>query len=213
MPFFILLLALNAIVATASAASPFAALSVTAYGEQVFDIATGVTTLPGGGEVIDANTGVTVSAAFLRIEEGVLIEGTDIEASGEFGYLRAGSMEIDIVRGTFLAKQELLLVREELNVVSSRVEYLAEPAIVRFLGEVTGTTPTFEAQAVLLDLLTGNVLLVGPYRYEEPLFTLASSEEGALLELIARDIEGDLVYDAASEVSGELMERLRGYLP
>jgi hypothetical protein len=190
------------------AASPFAALSVTAYGEQILDIATGVTTLPGGGEVIDANTGVAVSAAFLRIEEGVLIEGTDIEASGDFGHLRAGSMEIDIASGIFLAEQELLLEREELSVVSSRVEYFAEPAIVRFLGEVAGTSPSFEAQAVLLDLQTGNVLLVGPYSYEDNLFTLASSEDGALLELI-----DDLVYDAASEVSSELMERLRGYLP
>src|SRR5690606_39950184 len=55
----------------------FAALVITSHGRQVFDITTGLTTLPDGGRIYDALTDVEVEAALIEYVEGQYIDASD----------------------------------------------------------------------------------------------------------------------------------------
>ena len=70
----------------------------------------------------------------------------------------------------------------------------------------------FEAASMLLDVASGAVILVGPYRYQDTLFELAADREGALLALTPAS-EDLSQLRASTDVDPALLERLAPYLP
>lgn len=187
--------------------TPFAALTVTPTGRQVFDLTTGVTTLPEGGEVVDQDTGVTLRAASIEYREGAFIDATGVRVSGSFGALDADAVHIDMTASVLEAHGHLRLEREGLTVQAARVRFDAGRDVADFAGPVSGDAPAFEADRVLLDTRSGNVLLVGRYSYHDGLFTLTSPAAGGRLELQFVGAEGRAAYDAATEVDPALLER------
>ena len=190
-----------------AATAPFAALTVTPDGPQSYNITTGVTTLPKGGTVVDQDTGVTLHAGSLRYQEGTSIDAKGADVTGTFGELKAATLHIDIPAGILVASGEVQLMRGALTLSASKVRYDAKREVVDFTGPVTGTSPDFEADRVLLDATSGDVLLVGHYRYSSSLLTLSSPKAGGRLELHLHSVDGKPIYDATSEVSMALLKR------
>ncbi len=199
-------------VLVASAQAPFAALSINSAGPQVIDITTGITTLPEGGSVVDRDTGVSFDAAHIRYLDGTFIEATDVTVEGAFGTLSADSVRIEMADSLLTASGNLRLERDCLTVTSGALRFYALSAIAVFDGGVTGTEPAFNAERVLLDVVNGDVLLVGNYSFTSGLFTMNSPTEGGRLELRLQEVEGIIVYDAATDVSPELLQRFSAHL-
>ena len=196
----------------AAAEAPFAALSVHSTGPQVIDITTGITTLPEGGSVIDRDTGVSFEAAHIRYLDGEFIEATGVTVDAAFGTLTAQSVRIEMTESLLTAEGDLRLERDGLVVNAAGLYYYALSGIAVFEGGVSGSEPTFEAEKVLLDVNSGDVLLVGRYSYTSGLFTLNSPSEGGRLELRFQEVDGVIVYDAATDVSPELIQRFSAHL-
>lgn len=196
----------------AVAQSPFAALSVVPKGRQVLDITTGVTLLPEGGYVVDQQTGVRLDAEHIRYLDGAFIEASQVSVSGNFGDLKAESLRIDIPEGQLSADGGLSLKRDELVLTAERMHYYAGDNVAEFDGSVASTSPAFAADRALLDTLSGDVLLIGRYRFEGGFLTLASPEEGGWLELRLRADADTVTYDASTDVGEDLIERFKSRL-
>lgn len=197
----------------AEEAAPFAGLQVIAHGDQVFDLATGVTTLPQGGEVVDRNSDLRLVGETLRYKDGAFIEAEGARVEGRFGAASAARLRIDVAARVLEAEGELKVEREGLRLEADGLLYDAEAEVVRFHGNVRADAPDFEAAAAVLDLRSGAIVLVGPYRFADGPFTLRAPAEGALLELVPAEGDAGTDYAAASEVSPELAARLEPFLP
>lgn len=196
----------------ATAAAPFAALTVTPRGAQEYDISTGVTTLPDGGSIIDEDTGVSLAAKQITYLDGSYIEARGASVSGAFGRLTAATLHIDVKTGVLTASGDLSLARDALTLKAGKLTYYATRRVADFSGTVTGTSPAFRADRLLLDALSGNVLLLGDYRYAGAAFTLRAPEGGGRLELTLHQVDGVPVYDAATDVSPGLLARFAAEL-
>lgn len=195
-----------------AAAQPFAALSVTPTGRQVFDITTGVTTLPDGGVISDQSVGVTVTAQFVEYVAGMYVRAEKVEAVGEFGVLTSPELYLNLEEGTLQVGGGLDLVRHGLVLRGEALIYDAGRQIVVFSGGVIATGPTFETDRLYLDVTTGDVLLDGRFVFHDDLFVMESPEEGGRLELRFSLVDDQPIYDAATEVRPELLALFEGYL-
>lgn len=191
---------------------PFAALTITPYGPEIFDIGTGTTTLPEGGEVVDAATGIRLVAPRIEVQEGVRIQATDPVVSGSFGELTASSLDLDLQTRVLEAAGPITLAREGLVLEAQRATYHGGLELASFVRP-TSNAPDFSAERVLLDPNTGHALLLGPYRYQDGPFTLSSDEEGAVLALLWSVVDEVGGYDASTDVPEELQDRFAPLLP
>ena len=128
------------------------------------------------------------------------------------GDLQADSLRIDVKGSALTATGELRLSRHGLLVTAGTVSYYALEQVIVFDGGVKGTEPAFSADRLLLDALSGDVLLDGRYEFAGGLFTMRSPEAGGRLQLSLHQRGDELVYAAATEVSPALLERFRAYL-
>lgn len=190
----------------------FAALVITSHGRQVFDITTGLTTLPDGGRIYDALTDVEVEAALIEYVEGQYIDASGVVVTGQFGSFQSESMHVDLVDSVLSASGDLWLAREGLTVTAGSLQYFAEEDMMVFNGGVKGSEPDFYADRLLLDVETGDVLLDGRYTFAGAVFTLRSPEAGGRLHLEPQMSGEEYVYAAATEVSPELLRRFSAYL-
>ncbi len=195
----------------AAAAEPFAALTVTATGRQLFDITTGVTTLPDGGIISDQTTGVAVTAKFVEYIAGTFVRAEQVEVVGDFGVVTTPELYLDLVEGKLEAGGGLELVRDGLAMRAEALIYDANRQIAVFSGGVVATGPRFETDRLYLDVSTGDVILDGRYLFEDTLFTMESPEEGGQLELIFSLRDDVPIYDVATEVRPELIALFEGY--
>lgn len=198
---------LFATAAVAGAAAPFAALTVTPTGRQVFDITTGVTTMPDGGTIADRSTGVLLVAGHIEYLAGVFVKATGAQVDGDFGSVRAQSLRIDLQSGVLEASGQLSLTRDGISITASGLHYDAQREVAVFTGGVTANQPAFVAERLFLDARSGDVLLDGRYEYQDVLFTLQSPAQGGRLQLRLVLRDGQPSYDAATEVSPALLER------
>ncbi len=193
-------------------AEPFAALTVTPTGRQQFDIATGVSVLPDGGVITDQSTGVELHAAYIEYLAGSFVQASFAQVNGDFGVVKADSLRLDLETGVLNASGSLSLERDGLTVNAASLVYYANRQVAVFAGGVAATGPAFEADTLFLDAASGDVLLVGQYRYQDALFTMTSPEAGGHLELRLVVVDGRPSYDAATEVRPELLARFEGLL-
>ena len=189
-----------------SEVEPFAGLTVTPTGREVFDISTGTTTLPDGGQVVDAATNIRLVAPFIRMREGVWLEARAPVVQGAFGELSASQLAFDLDSLVLEAEGPLKLVREGLELEAQGARYIGGEELVAFT-DPTSEGAGFSAAKILLDPNTGHALLVGPYRYEDGLFTLSSDEPGALLALTWSVVDGVGGYDASTDIPQDLLTR------
>lgn len=193
-------------------AADFAALTVSPYGRQSFDIATGLTVLVDGGEVYDRERGVRLVGAVIRLQEGAFIELEDARAESAegvaFGEVRADFIRLDFAAQTLRAEGAVTLTGD-LNASAARLSILFDAEVVVAEGEVSSQDPELAARALLFDLISGTALLVGPYYFEDGPLRLTSERAEDLLELA---FEGGGVR-ASTEIAPETVARLGPYLP
>lgn len=188
-------------------ANPYAALVITPYGEQIFDLATGVTTLPQGGEVIDRDGKVVLAGQQLRYRQGVFVEALSARVEAEAFVLIAENIYLDVPAQRLDAEGEVSFESPELGLMAERlsIDLVREQAV---LNEVVSTREPLLAAATLVvvsDLSAA--LLVGPYRYQDGPLTLSSSEAGDLLELRWVAGEAGFSFTVTTEISEELLAR------
>lgn len=194
--------------AASSDADPVARLTVVPDGEQAFDLLSGETTLPDGGTIVDTETGVTLRAAFIRYVEGAYIEAQDAHAETAGGMLTAPTLRIDVPSLTAVAGDGVTYAREGLELTAASAELRFGPQLVRF-DAPRSEAPVIEARALLLDVGTGDAVLLGPYAYQDGPFTLRDERDGAALMLRPTTTDdGTPTYQAANEVDEDLWARL-----
>lgn len=194
-------------------AETFAALTIHPFGAQRLDIVTGVTTLVDGGEIIVADSGVTLQAAFIRYVEGDFIETAEAEVSGRFGTLKAQALRIDLSEQLIIADQTFLITPDGLELRADRLELYLEKNIALLTGEVTSAVPAFSAAELAVVLSEQRALLVSPYRYEDGLFVLQQQASGEFLQLTQQNGEGqDAVFDASTTINEDLLALLTPFL-
>ena len=191
-------------------ATPFAALQITPYGDQTVDLATGVTTLSQGGEIVDEESGVTLTGSLVTYKEGDHVEVTDGEVAGEFGSLAAPTVRLDASAQTLEATGGVRFEGEGLALQSDTLTLYLEPDIAVAAGSLTSETPALEAAALLVDLQQNAALVVGPYRYTNGPLTLQSDTKDFLSLTWGAD-ETD--FEASTTVDPALHTRLEPYLP
>ena len=192
---------------------PLVGLTVVPFGEQTFDIATGLTTLPQGGEITDRVSGVVITAPFIELQQGVFIKAKTVEASGEFGIFQASEFYIDFESSVIRAGGEVTLSKDATTIHSEQLSYFVDTKILRLSGGVVGQSPAIEAEAIILEFSSGIALLVGPYTFTDGVFTLSSKIANSLLELVAVENEGSSIFEAATEVDPVSLARFQEYLP
>lgn len=206
------LCAIFAVSVVTGLASEFAALSVTPYGQQNFDLATNTTTLPQGGRVIDQASDVVLSGEFVRYREGVFIELRDALVEGAFGNLAAPDIELDIAAQTLHARGEVHYQGEELVIQALSVIFLLEPDVAIVRGEVLGNSPRLEGASLIIDTEAQQALLIGPYTYQDGPFTLSGNSNEDLLWVRWQENAGVSSFRVTTDVDIEVRERLLGYL-
>lgn len=194
------------VLALAAAQAAVAELTVTAYGEQRFDLASGRTVLVDGGEVTDRASGVHLRAEWIAYVEGERLEARSATVDGPLGVLRAPVVEIDLVVGRVLASEGVTLERAGLVATAARLGYDATTGLAWLAGEVRASAPDAAAAEAWIDVHDGRLLLVGPYRFSDGLFTLEGGADARLqLDPLPDDLAG---YDARTDVDAELSARV-----
>lgn len=193
-------------------ANEFAALSVTPYGQQNFDLATNTTTLPQGGQVIDQNSNVVLSGEFVRYQEGVFVELEDALVEGAFGNLVAPDIELDIDAQTLHARGEVHYQGEELIIQALSVIFLLEPDVAIVRGDVFGNSPRLEGASLIIDTEAQQAILIGPYTYQDGPFTLSGESDEDLLWVRWQEDAGISSFQVTTDIDVEVRERLLGFL-
>lgn len=197
-----------AAVGPALAQEAFAELSVTAYGSQRLDLVSGLTVLEDGGEVVDQASGTRLVAAWIAYAEGQSLEAREAELEGAVGQVRAAELFIDLRDGRVEASGGVELRRSGLVVAASSMGVDASLGLAWLVGEVVASQPSAQAAEAWIDLEDGQVLLLGPYRYQDGPFELQGGA-GSALQLDPIDLDGQATYDVRTEVEEALLALVR----
>jgi len=198
-----------ALVVRAQPASVFAELAVTAYGAQRFDLATGFTELPDGGEVVDQGSGVRLEAPWLRYAEGERLEATDALVHGPFGEMFAPGLTLDLRQRRLYADGGVSLSTPRGTVRAATLRFDADDGWILARHDVHSDTPTLEAAGIWYEFDGGRLLLLPPYAYVDGPITLRADAEGAPLQLTPA-VAGDGTrdgYDATTDLDDDLRSR------
>ncbi len=196
-------------------AGDFAALSVQPYGDQVIDIATSITTLPDGGEVIDRDSGVSLTGAFVRYQEGVFVEASGAEVTGDFGTIAAPEIYLDIDEGVLRASAGVLLLAKDISVNTDALTLYLDAGMAVASGNVVGQKPPLESATLLIDITQETALLLGPYVYQDGPITLRgnAATEQLLLSWTAAASGESVRFEASTVISEDLNKRFSPFLP
>jgi len=186
-------------------ANPFAALVVTPFGEQTFDLATGVTTLPDGGEVAAREAGVVLSGQRLRYQQGVFVEAEGAKITARAFTLSAPSITLDLAERRLSASGGVRYQSPELELGAEQVLIDLARGYAVLSNVVSTRAPLLEAARLVVAGDLGAALLVGPYRYQDGPLVLSSSEPGDLLELRWSTTAEGLRFTVSTVISAELL--------
>ena len=200
-----------ALVVRAQPASAFAELAVTAYGAQRFDLATGFTELPDGGEVVDQGSGVRLEAPWLRYAEGERLEATDALVHGPFGEVFAPGLTLDLGQRQLYADGGVRLSTPSGTVRAATLRFNANDGWILARHDVHSDMPALEAAGVWYEIDGGRLLLLPPYAYADGPITLRADAEGAPLQLTPEVADDGTLngYDATTDLDDDLRSRVR----
>ncbi len=186
----------------------FAALSVRPDGPEELDLATGITTLPEGGEILYRAQGVRLVGGYIRFLEGDFIEVQEATVTGEFGVLEAPELRFEVVPQRLLARSATF-VSEAVELSADTAELELTQNIAVLSGNVTSTDPELTGARALVDLTGQQALLIGPYAFSDGPVALRG-DEGKLLAL-RWDASGAL--SAETQIPPVLKMRFADLLP
>lgn len=196
--------------AGSSGAAPLAELTVTAFGAQRLDLATGFTELPDGGIVVDQGSGVRLEAPWLRYSEGERLEASQAVVTGPFGSMEAAEVVLDLALRRLVVEGGVTLRVDGAAVRARSLRFDADDGWLWARGDVAGDEPSFETPLLGYDTRSGRIVLAAPYAYRDGPVSLSAAADGAALQLTperdgARAIVG---YDASTSLDPDVAERL-----
>jgi hypothetical protein len=194
-------------------AAEFAALSIEPYGDSVYDLASGVTTLPQGGVIRDNENDLSIDASFVEYKEGEYIKARQAKteaagvsfAAAELEYLPAAD-EARLAGGVSLETDDIKNLRAQKGWI-----YLKDGVVV-LAGGVSATRPELEAALLVADYRQGEVLLLAPYRYKDASLGVTLSGKNPEKPLYLRFDQQSGEVTASSKAPAEVAARLLGYV-
>jgi len=187
----------------------FAALTVRPNGPEELDLATGVTTLPEGGEIVYRAEDVALTGSFIRFLEGDFIEVEEAVVVGAFGTLKAPELRFEVAAQTLRAAQGATFSGEALALGADTITLNLQTDLAVLEGGVSSRTPDLSGARALIDLAAQQAVLVGPYTFADGPVTLRG-DAGKLLAL-SWDAAGAL--SAETQVPAALRARFAKLLP
>ncbi|HHO57744.1 MAG TPA: hypothetical protein ENJ85_01070 [Oceanithermus profundus] len=195
------------------AAARFAALSIEPYGDQVFDLATGVTTLPQGGVIRDNANDLSIDAEYVEYKEDVYVLAR--KAKSEAGKVRfaAEQLRYELPEDRVQLEGGVVLDTPQVKALEARSAWIFLGDGVAVLeGGVRAMSPELEAQAMISDYRTGETLLLAPYRYRDAALGVTLSGKNPEKPLYLKfDAETGEVR-ASSKLDPEVRKRLWAFL-
>ncbi len=186
----------------------FAALSVRPNGPEEFDLATGITTLPEGGEILYRAQDVRLIGNYIRFIEGDFIEVRGATVTGAFGVIEAPELRFEVEPQRLIARDATFVGEAvELSAATAELELKEDVAVLS--GGVTSTEPQLSGERALIDLTEQQALLIGPYTFEDGPVALRG-DAGELLAL-RWDAAGALT--AETQIPAVLKMRFADRLP
>lgn len=201
---------------TSTFAQGIAALTInpSPSGEPELDLATNITTLPKGGEIIDQERGLTLKANFIRYKEGEFIEATDCTSEGPFGLLQAPELRLEVATNTIMATGGISLTKDGLALTADHLTLGLDSSIAVLTGDIKNTDPAFEAATIVMKVGAGYALLASPFNYANGIASIRQDNPGSLLMLRQLENEdGTFSYDVSAELDEAISTELSPYLP
>ncbi|HGY09129.1 MAG TPA: hypothetical protein ENK37_03605 [Oceanithermus profundus] len=194
-------------------AAKFAALSIEPYGDQVFDLTTGVTTLPQGGVIHDNENDLSIDAEYVEYKEDafVLARAAKSEATGV--RFAAEQLRYELAEDRVRLEGGVVLDTPQVKALAARSAWIFLGEGVAVLdGGVKAMSPELEAAAMVSDYRSGEALLIPPYRYQDAQLGLTLSGKNPEKPLYLRfDAESGEVA-ASSKAPVEVKTRLLGFV-
>lgn len=193
-------------------AAQFAALSIEPYGDSVYDLATGVTTLPQGGVIRDNAHDLSIDATYIEYVEGDYISAREAKMATEEVRFAAERMR-------YLPGREEVRLEGGVRFDSDRIEGLTaergwidlKAGVAVVDGSVRAAAPELTAARLVADYRAGEVLLVAPYTYQDAQLGVTLRGQNPEKPLYLRfDAETGEVR-ASSQLPPEVAERLLPY--
>jgi len=193
-------------------AASFAAFTVEPAGDQVVDLATGVTTLPDGGRLVDAERGLSLEAAYIEYKEGTFVRAKKARLLREDVTFKAGELYLDVPHEVVDLKEGVVFSApfiQGLTAPEGRL-YLKDEVAVLW-GGVKSAKPAFQAEKMVAEIRESRVLLLGAFSYHDPKLGITLRGKGKEAKLLLRFLEDGEV-EASSQVPEELYRHLLTYL-
>ena len=193
-------------------AAKFAALSIEPYGDQVFDLATGVTTLPQGGVIHDNENDLSIDAEYIEYKEDAFVLARGAKSETADVRFAAEQLRYEPAEDRVLLEGGVVLDTPQVKALAARSAWISLSEGVAVLeGGVKAMSPELEAAAMVSDYRSGEALLLPPYRYRDAALGVTLSgknpEKPLYLEF---DAESGAV-QASSKVPDEVKARLLGF--
>jgi hypothetical protein len=199
---------------TSTFSQEIAALTVNPKGEQQMDISTGIITLPEGGEVIDTERGLKLSATFISYKDGEFIEAKGCTSEGPFGLLEAPELRLEVATNTITATGGISLTKDGLALTADHMTLAMDSSIAVLTGSIKNTAPAFEAASIVIKMGAGYALLTSPFSYANGIASIRQDNPGSLLQLKQiKNEDGTFDYRVSATLDEAISTELSPYLP
>lgn len=177
---------LAALLAGTTLAAP--GLVVKPAGDESFDPATGVRTLPNGGTITDSATGLTIQAGWIELKAGEFVRARAATLSaGDAATIRAANVDYQVKADRLTATGDLTLsTGEARGVTAERVVAFPEAGQAVALGKVRGTKPVLAADAIAVDARARELFLYGNLRFEQGTLKFSAARSDAFYLVTVR---------------------------
>ncbi len=192
-------------------AASFAAFTVEPAGDQVVDLTTGVTTLPSGGKLVDAERGLVLVAEYIEYKEGAFVRAKKARLDQNDVRFEAGALDYQVTAdrvrlsgGVAFSAPFLKGLRADAGIL------FLKDGVAVLTGHVKSENPAFTASRLVADTRTGEVLLLGGFAYRDPGLGIELTGKGKDARLYLKFAEGREP-EASTEVPPEVLKRLSAY--
>jgi hypothetical protein len=191
-----------------------AALTVNPIGEQQMDISTGITTLSEGGEVIDNERELKLTATFISYKDKEFIEARGVTSEGPFGLLQAPELRLEVASNTITATGGISLTKDGLALTADSLTLELGSSIAVLSGNVKNTEPAFETAAIVLKQGGGYAILASPFKYQNGPIQFNQDTPGSFLQLKqVKNEDGTFKYSVSTTLDEAISTELTPYLP